>query len=185
MPPNHRNTDHAIASQYRAVAGPVLVPDWCRASDVSRGTVFVKDAIPLPSWFAFPFQLCGTWKRLVNVDGYDVELAALRAGRRFSYIASPTTASAIGLRRQSAMDRALKRVVEAVSRSGFNSFEVTQIATRRLLGFHYARVEAHPRLPCPSPFLRQLNPYRYTNVSENFEPISWRAADVEPDVRGI
>ena len=169
----------------RAPGTPFLVDNARHTVPISPGTAFIRDTVTLPSWFQFGFQKYGGWKRILYVNSHAVELVAVKAGWRFSYIASAASAWAIGLQSQSVMNRALRRVMEVFVSSGFNSFEITEITSRRILGSYYTRIEAHPRLLWPSPFLRRLNPHRYTNIAQDFEPIFWRAADVEPDIRGI
>lgn len=155
--PSPKTLDIATSGE-RAPGTPFLVDRACQTVAISHGTAFIRDTVTLPSWFQFGFQECGGWKGILSVNSHAVELVALEAGWRFSYIASAASAGAIGLRSQSAMHRALKRVMEAIGSSGFNSFEITKITTRRILGFHYTRIEAHPRVLSPSPFLRRLKP---------------------------
>jgi hypothetical protein len=87
--------------------------------------------------------------------------------------------------RQSALHRALKEVVNKVQRSGCNSFEIASIAPHDLIVLHSVRVTANPRHFSPSPFLSNAGLRYYPHAIEEVGKIFWRAAETEPQIKGI
>jgi hypothetical protein len=152
---------------------------------LSVGSVLIKSAIPLPKWFRFNCEDYGGWKKLFDADGHAVECTAVAVGWHFSYIAKPVKCSAFGLTRQSATQKAVRKLMEMAGASAFNSIEITQIAARRWVGMYHAGVVAHPRHLQPTPFLEDPVPRYYPHDREDIEAIFWRAAEVEPQIKGI
>jgi hypothetical protein len=149
------------------------------------GNVFIKDGTPLPSSSHFDFADCGSWKKLMHVDSYTVELMALRSGWHFSYIITAVKGSAFGLTQHSAIDGAMKRVIEAVSRFSFNSLEITEVTFHKTLVVHHVDVVANPRHLWPNPFLHDLDPHCYSNTLGNFKPIFCKEADLPSEIQDI
>ena len=121
------------------------------------GNVFIKDGTPLPGSSHFDFADCGSWKKVMNVDSYSMELMPLRAGWYFSYIITAVKGGAYGLTQHSAINSALKRVIEAVSKSSFNSLEITEVTFHKTLTLYHVNVVANPRHLWPNPFLHDLD----------------------------
>ena len=155
-----------------------------RAHSLSVGTVLIKSDIPLPKWFRFNYEDYGRWKKLFDADSRAVERTALAAGWHFSYIAKAVKCTAFGLTRQSATQRAVRRLMEMAGVSGFNSVEITEIAVR-WVGLYHATVVAHPRHLQPTPFLQDPVSHYYPHDIQDIAEIFWRAAEVEPQVKGI
>ena len=162
------------------MAGTELNP--CPSS-VSAGSIFIRNDAPLPCWFRFNYEECDGWKQLFDANSYALERTALPTGWHFSYIASAVICRAWGVTRQSALHRALQEVMDKVQRSGCNSFEIASIAPHDLIVLHSVRVTANPRHFSPSPFLSNAGPHYYphTDVGKIF----WRAAEAEPQIKGI
>ena len=68
--------------------------------------------------------------------------------------------------------------------SGFNSVEITEIAVR-WVGLYHATVVAHPRHLHQTPFLQDPVSHYYPHDIQDIAEIFWRAAEVEPQVKGI
>ena len=139
----------------------------------------------MPECVRFVSQQYNSWKKLVDVSGYTVELMARRAGWCFSYLTSMVEAGSLGLTRESATRSAVEKVMDKVDRCGFNALEIVGIATHHIFGLHYVSVVAVPRQMQPSPRLRDPYPYYYPNSFQDFETIFWKAAEVEPEIKGI
>lgn len=152
---------------------------------LSVGSVLIKSDISLPKWFRFDCEDYGRWKKLFDVDSHAVERTALAVGWHFSYLAKAVKCTAFGLTRWSAMQRAARKLVEMAGVSSFNSLEITEIAARRWVGLYHATVGAHPRHLHRTPFLQDPVPYHYPRHIEDMEEIYWRAAEVEPQIKGI
>jgi len=75
--------------------------------------------------------------------------------------------------------------MEMAGASAFNSIEITEIAARRWVGVYHAGVVAHPRHLQPTPFLEDPVPHYNPHDIEDIEEIFWRAAEVEPQIKGI
>jgi len=121
------------------------------------GNVFIKDGTPLPGSSHFDFADCGSWKKLMNVDSYTMELTALREGWYFSYIMTAVKGSAFGLTQHSAIHSAMKKVIEEVSRLSFNSLEITEVTFHKTLTLYHVDVVANPRHLWPNLFLYDLD----------------------------
>src|SRR5437899_3596876 len=123
--------------------------------------------MPLPKWFRFNWEDYGRWKKLFDADSHAVERTALAVGWHFSYIAKAVKCTAFGLTRQSAMQRAVKKLMEMAGVSSFNSLEITEIAVRRWVPLYHAVVVAHPRHLQPTPFLQDPVPHHYPHDMED------------------
>jgi hypothetical protein len=173
----------AHESENRALtAGTELNP--CPSS-VSAGSIFIRNDAPLPCWFRFNYGECDGWKQLFDANSYALERTALPSGWHFSYIASAVVCRAWGVTRRSALQRALKKVMNKVQRSGCNSFEIASIAPHDLIVLHSVRVTANPRHFSPSPFLRNGGFRYYPHAIEEVGEIFWRAAEAEPQIKAI
>jgi len=157
----------------------------CGPSDISIGSVFIREDAPLPDWLGFNYQECGVWKQLVDADGLALERSAVETGWHFSYLASAVVSKRWGGTPQSALRRALKNVMEVMGRTGFNSFEISGMTARKLLFWYSARLTASPRHLSPSPFLKSFNPHFFQHVTTEQASIFWHAADAEPQVKGL
>jgi len=65
---------------------------------------------------------------------------------------------------------------------------VTSRFRRSITGWvplYHAVVVAHPRHLQPTPFLQDPVPHHYPHDMEDIEEIFWRAAEVEPQIKGI
>ena len=141
--------------------------------------------MPLPTWFRFNCEDYGRWKKLFDADSHAVERTALAVGWHFSYIAKAVKCTAFGLTRQSAMQRAARKLMEMAGVSRFNSLEITEMAARRWVGLYHATVAAHPRHLQPDTLPPGSRSPYYPHHTEDVEEIYWRAADVEPQIKGI
>ena len=151
------------------------------------GSIFIRRDTPLPNWFRFNCEAYGSkWKRLFDANGDALDHAATLVGWRFSSIPPAIECQAFGLSRQSAMHRAINKVMDLIDPSGFNSLEVTKVVVRSWLGLSRADVVAHQRHLHATAFLKASDPfYRYSHGGDDFERIFWRAAEVEPEVKGV
>ena len=156
-----------------------------QAHSLSVGSVLIKSDIPLPKWLRFNCEDYGEWKKLFDADSHAVERTALAVGWHFSYIAKTVKCTAFGLTRQSAMQRAVRKLKEMAGGFAFNSMEITEIEARRWVGVYHAAVVAHPRHLHRTPFLQDPVPHYYPHDIQDIAEIFWRAAEVDPQVKGI
>jgi len=156
------------------MSGPVLC-----------GNVFIKSGTPLPEHFQFTFEDWGGWKRLMDLDSNTLEHVAIRTGWHFSFITTAIEASGFDLRLPLAMRSALKKIMGTLEQSSFNSFEITQAGSHRVLLLYHADVVANPRHLWPNPFLQEPDPHHYPNGPRDFRTVFWKAAEAGHTVEGI
>lgn len=150
----------------------------------SVGDVFIRNGARLPNWLELASEDYPHWRKL-QVSSDKVEAMARRAGWYFSFLAPELQGAAYGASRESAIRKALNRVLEKVGTPSFNALEVTGIVAHRLLGLYHAHVETHARHLHPTPFLRDPDPYYYPSGVWNFTPIAWKAAEGAPEDKGV
>ena len=152
---------------------------------IAVGNIFIKGDVPCPNWFRFGSEDYVGWKKLVDANSYAFERLALMMGWHFFYILPAVRCKAYGLSREAAIRTALSKAMTAVERSGFNSLEIADFSTHSLTVLHSAYIEVNPRHLRPSPFLIDPSPYHHAFSVAEFEPIFWRAAQVQPQAKGI
>ena len=72
--------------------------------------------------------------------------------------------------------------METAQLTRFNSLEISGIDVRVLLGVYCANLVAHARHLQATPFLDDPDPYYYPHQAEE---IFWRAAEIEPQIKGL
>jgi hypothetical protein len=149
------------------------------------GSILIKNGTSLPNWFRFNYEEYSGCKILIDADAYAVARTAMEAGWHFFCITPPLKCRAFGLTPQSAVRRAVERVMETAQLTSFNSLEIGGIDVRVLLGVYCANLVAHPRHLQATPFLNDPDPYYYPHQVEEFEEIFWRAAEIEPQIKGL
>jgi len=156
-----------------------------RVDTVTRGAVLMRDCTPLPGCTPLRSERYGSWHKLRELNAQDIEALALQAGWRFTFIAPPMQATALGLTRQAALYRAAVKAIDQVASSGFNALEVGDVDVRNLMGVYRAKLLVDVRQPRPSPYLRELDPRYYPHQFEDFDEIFWRASQVQPQITGL
>jgi hypothetical protein len=156
-----------------------------RPQTISLGHVFIKSDTRLPQCFQFRFEEHGDWKRLLDINSEELEILARRAGWSFSYIQPAVKCRAFNMGKHRAMNHALQKAAEVVSRSNFNSVEIIDITSRQMFSLHYAHVVVHPRQLRPHPSIRDPDPYYYPHEVWNTKRICWKAAQTQPEFKGI
>ena len=158
---------------------------WFDPSSTPAGSIFIRNDAPLPPWFRFNYEEYSGWKRLIEANSLALERTAIATGWHFSYIASAVTCSAWALARKSALRRALQKVMGGVSACGYNSFEIAEVTAHRVLLVHTVKVIANPRNLSHGPFLNIADPRLYRSSTKDVEAIFWRAAEGQPEVKGL
>ena len=152
---------------------------------ITPGAVLLRDGIALPGCPQLPSQRYGSWYKVNELNGHDVEELALEAGWRFTFIAPTLQVTAFGLTRQAAIYRAAEKAIHQVTSWGFAAFEVGNVDVQDLMGVYRANLLVHVRQLRPSPYLHELDPYYYPHHFEDFDEIFWRASEVEPQFKGL
>ena len=157
----------------------------CQSAFLSNDSIFIRNDTPLPAWFRFNYVECHGWKALVNVNSLALERTALATAWHFTYIAAPVVRSAYGISLQGAGRRAIKKIMQAVDKTGLNSFETATITSHSVMGLHWVQMSVHLRHLSNGPFTEKPNPYYYPHVAETASEIFWRMADVERQSKGL
>jgi hypothetical protein len=152
---------------------------------ISIGTVLIRNDVLLPPWFYFRIEECGDWKKVLDATAYELELLARRTGWSFSYIEPPVKGGTVNVGKRPRINNALKKIMDAVRKSGFNSFEITDITIHRMLAMHYISLTVHPRQLRPNPFIRDPYPYHHPHQVWDFEHIPRRGSKIQPQSKGI
>ena len=156
-----------------------------QVDSITPGVVLLRDGISLPGCPPLPSERYGSWYKLSELNGHDVEELALEAGWRFTFIAPRLQVTAFGFTRQAAIYRAAVKAIHEVTSRGFAAFEVGKVEVQDLMGIYRANLLVNVRQPRPSPYLCELDPYYYPHQFEDFDEIFWRASDVQPEFKGL
>ena len=154
-------------------------------STLSAGTVFIKKGVRLPEGLLVQVEDYAGWEKVLDANSLGLERMAVREGWRFSFLMPPVNAGAWGFTAHSASQKAIEKITKSVGRSGFNSFEIVSVVGRGIWGLHHVQLVACPRQLQPTPFLRQPDPDRYPLEAPNFEEVYWKAAERQPEIKGI
>ena len=95
------------------------------------------------------------WEIIKNSDGNSVDRDVRRADWNFFFLAASIHATAMGYGGERTVRRAVERVLAKATPSKFNCLEITEVSTKRFLGFPYVLVSAHSRHIQKSPFLQE------------------------------
>jgi hypothetical protein len=132
---------------------------------IKAGTVLIKDGAFLPDPPLFESEPCATgWRLVKDLDGYGLHRKINEAGWTFFCLANGTKATIFGFGGQKSVRRAVKRILANLKSEKFNSLEITQVASKRILGVPYVSVSACSRHIQESLFLfcdrdlRELGP---------------------------
>ena len=116
------------------------------AETINTGTILIKDGTFLPDALRFESEPCATgWILVKNLDGYGLGRQIHEAGWTFFWLAGEIGATVFGFDGQKTVRRAVKRILTNLKSGGFNSLEITRVASKRFLGLPYASVSAHSR----------------------------------------
>src|SRR5215469_6338438 len=85
------------------------------------------------------------WRLLNSLKSNDIELRARDCGWNFICLASGMRCTVFGFGQASSFRKAMTKVLTEARQNAFNSVEVTEIRSRRLLILHWVSVCAHSR----------------------------------------
>lgn len=129
--------------------------------EVKVGTVLIKDGTLLPEGLRLEAgpDVPG-WKFVMDLDGYELDRAIRKTGWAFFCLVGDVKATVFGIDNQGMLRRAIERVLVSGKSDGFNSLEITQIASvgsERFPLVRYVTVSAKWRHIQESLFLRPGN----------------------------
>jgi hypothetical protein len=113
---------------------------------VKTGTIVMKEGTLLPAGLeASSDAFLPGWRAFQNLDGYAVSRKIEEENWQFFCLAGNIHATAVGRHRQKTLTRALKHMLASTAMEKYNALEVTEIASRWVLGVPYLKVSAHLR----------------------------------------
>jgi len=95
------------------------------------------------------------WEIIKNSEGNSVDREVRRGAWNFFFLAANIHATAMGYWGERTVQRAVERVLVKAAPSKFNCLEITEVSTKKFLGFPYVHVSAHSRHIQKSPFLQE------------------------------
>jgi hypothetical protein len=118
-------------------------------NEIKVGTVFLEDNTVLPEGLRLEAGPgVQGWGVLRDFDGYGLDRAIQKTGWTFFCLAGEVRATVFGIDNQSMLRRASERILAKGKSDGFNSLEITQVASvgsERFPLVHYVTVSAQWR----------------------------------------
>lgn len=128
-----------------AVSARALSSEKLMADQIRMGTIFIEEGTPLPESLKLESEpYSNGWRSVKNLNGYGLDRKIRAVGWALFDLAQ-IKASVFGFDREKAARRALNRVLANVKCDMYNTLEITQVASKRFLGFLYVTVSAHSR----------------------------------------
>ena len=113
---------------------------------IKVGTVMMRAGTLIPQSLRVETELYSHgWEMIKNSYGDAVNRDIRQADWNFFFLATNIEATAWGHWGERIARKAMKRVLVQVKLLNFNCLEITEISSRRFLGFPYAHVSAHLR----------------------------------------
>lgn len=108
-------------------------------------TIFLRDGCILPNQIILrqePFSK--GWAEAMGTVATELDARIRSVGWHFMWLADSYSSQALGRTAETAIHRALARILPAV-RSRFNAAELDSVRVTRFVGFHMATVTVHAR----------------------------------------
>jgi hypothetical protein len=93
------------------------------------------------------------WRRVTNVDGYELGRQVHAAGWTFFFRAGGLKSITFGRDLQETTGRAVTQILDRLTSSKYNSLEITRVTSKSLWGVSCSSISAHSRHIQESPFL--------------------------------
>jgi len=98
--------------------------------EIGSGTVLVKNDAALPKELRFESEpYVEGWKMVTDLDGNGLDRALQKTGWTFFRLAGDVKTTAFGIDNDSMIRRAIERILARGKSDGFNSLEITQVAS--------------------------------------------------------
>src|SRR6185503_2652651 len=130
------------------------------ADPMNIGTIFIEEGTPSPSSLKFESEpYSNDWRSVKNLNGCELDRRLRAVGWNLFSLAQ-IKASVVGVNRERAVRRAVKRVLAKVTSDDLNALEIGQVAVKRFLGLTYVAVSAYARHLQESMFCCTINGLR-------------------------
>jgi hypothetical protein len=149
------------------------------AREIKSGTVLIKDDALLPKELRFESEpYAEGWRVVTDLDGNGWDRAVDKTRWTFFWVAEEVKTTVFGIDIDHMLRRAIERILARGKSDGFNSLEITQVASvgsERYPLVRYVTVSAQWRHIQESLFLSRGNPEHRTAQSSPCQDSSHRA----------
>lgn len=129
------------------------------AGKIGTGTVLVKNDAVLPDDLLLESEpYAAGWRMITDLDGFGLDHALQKTGWTYFCLAGALKTTVFGIDKQSTLHRAVERLLARGKSDGFNSLEITHVASvgsERFPLVRYVTVSAQWRHIQESMFLGQ------------------------------
>jgi hypothetical protein len=124
------------------------------AEKLGMGTLLIEEGVVFPDSLQVESEpYSNGWRIVKGLDGYGLDRTMSRAGWTCFYMANEISASAVAFNGGKSLSKAVNQILTKLKLEGFNSLEITHVATSRFLGLPQTTVSAHARHIQESMFL--------------------------------
>jgi len=110
------------------------------------GTILIRDNTLLPAGLTVESEsFLPGWRVARNLDGYGLARKIEEAKWNYFYLAGVTRTVVVGREGPETMRRAVRSALPRLDRLKFNSLEITNVVSKRLLGIPFTSVAIHSR----------------------------------------
>lgn len=100
------------------------------AREIGTGTILVKNDAALPKELRFESEsYAAGWKMIADLDGHGLDRALQKTGWTLFCLAGRVKTTVFGIDSDSMIHRAIERILARGKSNGFNSLEITQVAS--------------------------------------------------------
>ena|SRR2546421_12936019 len=113
---------------------------------IHTGSILIEDGACMPDSLRLegsPYS--SGWRSVSNLGLNELDAAIHKAGWTFFFMAGEIKITSFGFDKNSAMRRAVKRVITDVESHKCNCVEITEVSAKSFLGMPYVNVSAHSR----------------------------------------
>jgi hypothetical protein len=113
---------------------------------IQTGSILIEKGATMPqSLLLEGGQYSSGWRSVSNLGLNELDAAIHKAGWTFFFMAGEIKITSFGFDKESAMRRAVKRVITNVESHKCNCVEITEVSAKSFLGMPYVNVSAHSR----------------------------------------
>lgn len=113
---------------------------------IQTGSILIEDGSSMPDSLRLEGRPYSSgWKSVSNLGLNELDAAIHKAGWTFFFMAGEIKITSFGFDKDSAMRRAVKRVIADVESHHCNCVEITGVSAKSFLGMPYVNVSAHSR----------------------------------------
>ena len=113
---------------------------------IQTGSILIENGASMPDSLRLEGRPYSSgWRSVSNLGLNELDAAIHKAGWTFFFMAGEIKITSFGFDKDSAMRRAVKRVITNVESHKCNCVEITEVSAKSFLGMPYVNVSAHSR----------------------------------------